>query len=89
MSKKVIGGYVFQQIINKGRMSVMEGLTAVNQVASENVGPQTRAAYFVKIGIAFNELTMMLNELEQYAKEYKTGELRLEDLNLDDDKKDG
>ena len=68
MSKRVIGGYVFQQILNQGRDALLKGFTALNMAASENIGPQMRAAQFVKVGMALNELTLVLTEIEQYAR---------------------
>jgi len=87
MSKRIIGGYAYNAALTKIRNAVSVALLAIDRLSGEPMGPQTRAAQFVKVAMALNEITSAVMELDNFSKEYQTGELRFEGLNPDEEKR--
>jgi predicted Zn-dependent protease len=69
MSKRAIGGYVFNQEITRARNNTSKARDALRQILEGRPGPQTVAFLVASAAVALGELEAIINEIDSIARE--------------------
>lgn len=78
MSKRVPGGYFYNQQIAIIRAAVETTLNALNRILTDNPGPQVLQARLNEIARAQIHTMQAIKDLEKFADDFKTSELKEE-----------
>jgi hypothetical protein len=68
MTAKALGGYAWNETLNRGRNSTAQAREALRRIVDEAPGPQTLAMLVAKIAIRLGEIESVFTEIEQVTR---------------------